>query len=91
MTKTISKATYWQLVGLLALAKDTNSRLEGIKVAVEDIFEVSEEDQCVSGIGNPEHIADAMYSDYSATELLHKLGIKVVTGKPLPKAKEPKS
>jgi hypothetical protein len=40
------------------------------------VFEVSADDENRSGIGDPDHLGDALYSDYSADQLLEKLGLR---------------
>jgi hypothetical protein len=66
--KTITKNERLQLVGLLALATKHNAFIGALKDAAYEI--TGEEDDCG-------HTSDAIYSDYSADELLRKLEIKV--------------
>ena len=75
MIKQITKEQYWQLVGLLALAKNLSERLEDIVSSIQNTLQVKEFDCKVSGLGDPEHIRDAVYSGYSPEELLQKLDI----------------
>ncbi len=67
--KTINQSEYLQLMGLLVLAKRHNDALNQIVDAVRAI--TGEEDD----MG---HSSDAVYSDYSADELLKKLDIRVI-------------
>lgn len=64
----ISQAEYLQLVGFLSLAKKHNEWLKNIAKGVRDIVGEKEEGG---------HADDAVYCDYSADEMLSKLGIKV--------------
>lgn len=64
----VSKTEYLQLVGLLTLAEAANKKQRDILKAVMAI--TGETDNCG-------HSGDAVYGDYSADELLEKLGIKV--------------
>jgi hypothetical protein len=61
-----------QLIGLLTLAKSGNERQQDILKAVLAITGETDE------LG---HSSDAVYSDYTADELLERLGIKVVSAK----------
>jgi hypothetical protein len=74
----INRATnqqYWQTLGLLALAKTHTDSLNAIESALRSVLEVKESDEGKSGIGDPSHIGDALYSGYSTRELFEKLGI----------------
>lgn len=68
----ITRSEYLQLVGLLTLAKENNKRQADIIAAVIAITGETDD----MGHGN-----DAVYSDYSADELLGKLKISVVANK----------
>jgi hypothetical protein len=68
MKRKISKSDYFKLIGLLALANGHNERLREINTAVRSITE--EEDEYG-------HSSDAVYSDYSADQLLKKLDLTV--------------
>jgi hypothetical protein len=57
-----------QLIGLLVLAKAGNERMKDILKAVMAI--TGETEDCG-------HSSDAVYSDYTADELMEKLGITV--------------
>lgn len=76
MLKKITRQQDWQITGLLTLARTTLSQLEAIEESLNEVLEVVEADHEVSGIGDPGHIGDAIYSRYSSKELLKKLGIK---------------
>ena len=76
MIKRITKQQYWQITGLLALAATTRSRLEYIESSIRSVLEVGKFDEGTSsGVGDPQHIGDAIYSGYSPDQLLGKLGI----------------
>ena len=75
MTKRITKQQYWQLTGLLALAKATVSRLTEIEYSIRSILGVRPADDGKSGVGDPQHIEDAVYSGYSVDQLMEKLGV----------------
>ena len=84
MTKEINSAQKMQLIGLLALARNHNEHLANIEVAARDLLGVTRSDEIdANGIGDPQHIGDAVYSGYSADYLLEHLGISV---KPMKKA-----
>ena len=71
MAKTkITEMERMQIMGLLLLAKDHNEKLAEIHNAVLSITEDADD------IG---HCSDAVYSDFSADELLRKLKITVST------------
>lgn len=61
----LKRSEYLQVVGLLALAPQHNRALKDIEVAISKI--VGEKPD---GCG---HVADAVYSEYSADDLLSKL------------------
>lgn len=77
MIKSITKAQYWQIVGLLSLAKPAIKTLDDIEKSIRSLLAVTSEDDAVTGIGDPAHIQDAIYNDYYPEKLLGKLGIKV--------------
>ena len=77
MLKTINDDQYLQVVGLLTLAKTNMKRLREIEASLFDVLRVVGADADVPGVGSSDHIGDALYSDYSPTELLGKLGIRV--------------
>lgn len=67
------------LIGLLALAKDHNARMEDVKRSVCKVLgiERSTEHQ----FNDPaDHVSDAVYSDFDADLLLSKLQVGVVDG-----------
>lgn len=66
--KTITKAQHLQLVGLLALAKRHNERLDDIRRAVAEI--IREED-------DHGHASDIVYGDRDLDDGLRILGITV--------------
>lgn len=76
MIAKVNKQQYLQIVGLLALGKVHYGKLQDIEAALKDVLEVNTGDYRRSGIGNPDHIGDALYSDYSPDVLLEKLGIE---------------
>jgi hypothetical protein len=68
MKKQISKNEYYELMGLLSLAVTYNEKLLDLAEACRHITQ--EEDE----FG---HSSDAVYSDYSADDLLERLHIVV--------------
>lgn len=62
----LKKDDYLKLVGLLALAPQHNKALKDIEAAICDIVKVEKPNE-----GG--HCGDAVYSEYSADELLEKL------------------
>lgn len=82
MTRQITREQYLQVLGLLALAKHEIEVLKRIALSLESVFGVTDADRNTSGIGDPQHIDDAAYSDYSAEELLQKLGVSVADAGP---------
>ena len=64
----ITETEKLQLIGLLVLAKAGNERMKDILSAVMAI---------TGEQGDMGHSSDAVYSDYTADELLEKLGITV--------------
>jgi len=75
MIKQITKQQYLQVVGLLTLAKSNMARLQDIESSIRDVLQVTKSDEGKSGVGDPQHIGDAIYSVYSPDELLEKLGV----------------
>jgi len=75
MIKRITQQQYWQITGLLALAETTISRVGDIESSIRSVLEVEKSDEGISGVGDPQHIRDAIYSGYSPDQLLGKLGI----------------
>lgn len=75
MLREITKDQYWQLTGLLFVAQRQVARLGEIESSIRCLLEVRRPDEEISGEGDPSHIGDAIYSDYSADQLLEKLGI----------------
>lgn len=76
MIKKCSTSKYLEILGLLSLAEYHNEKLVSIIDAISHVLEVKPKDKEVSGIGNPEHIFDAVYSNEPVEELLKKLGIE---------------
>lgn len=68
--RTITKEEHYQLIGLLALAKQKNRELDDICNAAMAI--TGDHGQHRSG-----HTEDAVYSDFDVDELLRQLGITV--------------
>ena len=66
--KQITQNQYYQLVGLLTLSKRYNAKLNDIMAAAAEITG----DEVNGG-----HTMDAVFNDYTADELLHKLDIEV--------------
>lgn len=64
----ITKTEYLQLIGLLTLAQANNEKQKDILKAVMTI---------TGEVEDTGHSSDAVYMDYSADELLERLGIKV--------------
>ena len=75
MISEINKEKYLQLVGLMTLSAANMARLKDIESSMRALLDVSQKDEGVSGVGDPNHIADSIYSEYSPDELLGKLGI----------------
>ena len=75
MISKINKDQYLQLVGLMTLAASNMARLKDIESSIRALLDVNPKDEDVSGIGDPDHIGDSIYSEYSPDELLKKLGI----------------
>lgn len=67
--KTITEQEYYQIVGLLTLAKEYNKALKNIDKA---LLNITKEE------GEFGHSSDAVYCDYEAETLLSKLAIKVI-------------
>lgn len=67
--KTITKAEYYQIVGLLALSKTHMTKLRDIEESIKDITGKTEDVSC--------HVADAVYCEENAEFLLERLSIKV--------------
>lgn len=78
MIKELNRTKLSALIGLMYLAKIEMSKLRDIEESVKELLEVEQVDYETSGIGDPEHIGDAIYSEYSVNELLGKLGIAKV-------------
>ncbi len=71
MSKKITRMEKMQLEGLLLLAKENNERLVELHNCAIKL---------TSSDGNDcDHCSDAIYSDYSADELLQKLKITIST------------
>jgi hypothetical protein len=68
MKKQISKNEYYQLTGLLYLAKTYNRKLVDIGEACQEL---------TGEVDEMGHTMDAIYSDYSADDLLERLHISV--------------
>lgn len=77
MVKQVTKEQVWQITGLLALAREHNNWLKDIELSIRSVLRVNKRDEGTSGVGDPGHIGDAVYSPYSVDELLAKLGIAV--------------
>lgn len=77
MVKQVTKEQYLQLVGLLALAKVHNARLLDITESAKQVLEVTPEDANVHGVGDPDHINDAVYCEYPVEKMLQKLGVSL--------------
>lgn len=76
MIKECKKHQYIQLIGLLAMAKKYNQKLVDIVDAIQYVLDITPEDnQNCYGIGDPQHINDAVYCDEEADDLLNKMGI----------------
>ena len=78
MNQEITPEQYWQIVGLMAIAKTGIDRLKEVEQSMRAVLGVTKEDEEISGIGDPHHIGDAIYSEYSVRELLEKLGVTVM-------------
>jgi hypothetical protein len=75
MKPTITRAEELQLIGLLALARQHNARLEDIKAAVLALLEVT---PSLDPLGDAaDHVSDAVYSDFDAATLLDGLGVEL--------------
>lgn len=73
--KTITRDDYLRLVGLLTLARDHNRVLRDIEHSVAGL--VGAEDDSSGGSSYYGHASDAVYSDYTADEMLGRLEITV--------------
>lgn len=65
---TITREQYYQLLGLVLIAKQHNDALEGVTKAVRSITQETDE------YG---HSSDVLYSDYGVDGLLERLKITV--------------
>lgn len=76
MKATITPDDRLRLIGLLALAKDVVQQQKQIERAAARILDYEDENK---DIDNPYygHVSDAVYSAYSADQLLDHLGVKV--------------
>jgi hypothetical protein len=72
--RTITRPEYLQLIGLLALAQRHNAMLNEIAEAIRAITDERDRDGAPNYSG---HSFDAVWSDYSADDLLRKLDISV--------------
>ena len=75
MVKQVTESQYLQLVGLLTLASSTLTQLEQVESSINSLLKVDKRRDKKSGVGNPEHICDAVWSRHTADELLEKLGV----------------
>lgn len=66
---TISTKEYYQLVGLLTLAKEYNNKLKDLEKAA---LLITKEKSEYGG-----HTMDAIYTDYTVDDLLKKLNIEI--------------
>ena len=73
MKEYITKAEHLQLMGLLAVAASQNRALHETESAIAELLLI--EGNIQEGFG---HVSDAVYCEYSATELLGKLKIKLL-------------
>ena len=64
----ISKDDYYKVIGLLVIGKDYVKKSEDVIVALRNLLK----DEDDSG-----HCSDALYCDYTADELLERLGITI--------------
>ena len=70
--KQVNEAQFWQIIGLLALAKEANKQLKYIEEAIGDTLGVDISDIA----GNSGHISDAIHGqEYNVEELLRKMDI----------------
>ncbi|HEV8474632.1 MAG TPA: hypothetical protein VGR82_17775 [Methylomirabilota bacterium] len=76
MKPTITKAEHWQLIGLLALAKHHSARIDDIKASVLTLLELT---PAIDHVFNDpaDHVSDAVYADFDAAQLLHRLKVDV--------------
>lgn len=77
MKTTITQSEYLQALGLMTLASHHIGRLKDIEASLKTLFAVEPQDDETSGIGDPDHIGDAIYTEYSTDELLKTLGVSV--------------
>ncbi len=73
--KCISKSKHLQVVGLLVVAQSLIRQLRDVEIALCQTLNVEIDESAKwpdSG-----HVGDAVYSDYSAGELLSRLNLKV--------------
>jgi hypothetical protein len=73
--KKASESEFWQIVGLLALAKKANEQLKYIEEAIGDTLGIDTEEI----LGNSGYISDAIYGEnnYNAHDLLKKMDIEL--------------
>lgn len=75
---TITRSQYLQLTGLLVLAKRHHDSLKDIEKA---LYAITQERNHDGTLMNPQqdmgHTSDALWSDYSADELMGKLDLAV--------------
>jgi hypothetical protein len=73
----ISDSEYYQLIGLITLARDYQKKLDDLVGAAASILEVEDEGGGYYGV-----LSDEMYDESStAPRLLKKLGVKVLAEK----------
>jgi len=73
MKEYITKQELLQLIGLLIVASSQNKAIHQTETAIAELLLV--EGNIEEGFG---HISDAVYCNYTASQLLKKLGIKVL-------------
>jgi hypothetical protein len=78
MIKVVGRNEYLQVIGLLALARQAKVQMDAIESSLKEVLKVSSQDYEISGVGDPNHIGDAILSGYTADELLkEKLGLEI--------------
>jgi hypothetical protein len=71
-TKKISKATYIQVVGLLAVAKEQHKAMSETEKALAAVLGVEGDELDYFG-----HVSDAVWTDYAPKQLLKKLELRI--------------
>lgn len=74
MKESITREEYWQLVGLLALARNFESKMKDIERATAELLGAEPESENSTYYG---HVSDAVYGERGPDDLLRLLKIGV--------------